>query len=43
MEAALFTCSRGHKKHLLPKLTGNINVEDSIIQFNKDVTRWQEV
>jgi len=40
MEAALFTCRRGHKKHLWPKLTAKIKVRNGFIQFNKEATHW---
>jgi hypothetical protein len=30
-EAALFTCRRGHTKHLQPKLTANIKVGNSFV------------
>jgi len=39
-EAALFTCRRGHKKHLQPKLTAKIKVGNSFVRFNKEATRW---
>ena len=38
-EAALFTCRRGHKKHLRPKLTAKIKVGDGFVRFNKEATR----
>jgi hypothetical protein len=40
MEAALFTCKKGHKKHLRPKLTAKINVGNGFVQFMKEATQW---
>jgi hypothetical protein len=40
MEAALFTCSRGHRKHLRPKLTAKLRVGNRSIRFNTQATRW---
>jgi hypothetical protein len=40
MEAALFTCRRGHKKYLRPKLTAKIKVGDGFVRCNRDATRW---
>jgi hypothetical protein len=37
-EAALFTRTRGHKKHLRPKLTGKMKVGIGFIRFKKQVT-----
>jgi len=39
-EAALFTRTRGHRKHLSPKLTAKIRVGNRSIQFNAQATRW---
>jgi hypothetical protein len=39
-EAALCTHRRGHKKHLRPKLTAKIIVEDDFVRFNKVAKRW---
>jgi hypothetical protein len=38
-KAALFTCRRGHKKHLWLKPTAKIRVGKVFVQFNKEVTR----
>jgi hypothetical protein len=38
-ETALFTCRRGHRKHLRPKLIAKIRVGNESIQFNAQVTR----
>jgi len=40
MDAALFTYSRGQKKHLGPKLTTKITVGKGIIRFSKQATWW---
>jgi len=37
---ALFSCRRGHMKHLRSKLTANIMVRDVFIHFNRHATRW---
>jgi len=37
-EAALSTWRRGNNKHLRPKLTANINVGNSLVQFNTEAT-----
>jgi len=39
-ESALFTRSRGHKKHLRPKLTADIKEGDGFVWFNTEATRW---
>ena len=39
-EAVLSTPSRGHRKHLRPKLTAKISVGSGTIRFNTQVTRW---
>ena len=39
-EAALFTCRRGHRKHLQPELTAKIRVRNGYIRFNAQATRW---
>jgi hypothetical protein len=39
-EAALFTRSRGHKKHLCPKLTAMIGVGNGFVRFNREATWW---
>jgi len=39
MEPALFTCRRCHRKHLLPKPTAQIEVQNGIVQFNHKTTR----
>jgi hypothetical protein len=39
MEAALFTCRRGHRKLLWPKLTAKIRVGNGFIRFNTQATR----
>jgi hypothetical protein len=43
MEAALFMCRRGHKKHLWPKLTAKIKIGNGFIRFTKQATRWLAV
>jgi len=40
IDAELFTCRRGHKKHLRAKETAKIKVGNGFIRFNKEVTRW---
>ena len=40
IEAALFTRRRGHRTHLLPKLTPKIRVGNGIIRFDTQATRW---
>ena len=39
-EAALSTRRRGQKKHLLPKMTGQIRVGNGFIKLNKEASRW---
>jgi len=39
-DAALFTHSQGHKKHLRPKLTAKLWVSEGFIQFNRQATCW---
>jgi hypothetical protein len=39
-EAALFTCRRGHKKHLRPKLTAIIRVRNGFVRCGREATRW---
>jgi len=39
-EAALFSRRRGHRKHLLPKLSAKITVGDGFIRSNEDGTCW---
>jgi len=38
-EAALFTCRRGQKTHLRPKLTAKIKVGNGFARFNKEATQ----
>jgi len=39
-EAALFTCRRGHERHLQPQLTAKIEVGEGFIRFNREATHW---
>jgi len=39
-QAALSTCRRGHRRHLLPTLSAMIRVGHGSIRFNAQATRW---
>jgi len=43
METVLFTCRRGHRKHLRPNLTAMIRARYGSIRFNAQGTCWLSV